>query len=67
MSDAVGHARTGTLIIAMSGVQLANGFFGTFISLRVVLEHFDTTLAGLVLDSDFVGLHRRWRRGEIIR
>ena len=49
------HAQIGTLIIATSGVQLANGFFGTFISLRVVLEHFDTTMAGLVLSSYFAG------------
>lgn len=49
------HAQIGTLIIATSGVQLANGFFGTFISLRVALEGFDTTLAGLVLSSFFAG------------
>ena len=49
------HAQIGTLIIATSGVQIANGFFGTFISLRVVLEHFDATLAGLVLSSYFAG------------
>ena len=49
------HAQIGTLIIATSGVQLANGFFGTFISLRVVLEHFDTNLAGPVLSSYFAG------------
>ena len=50
------HAQVGTLIIATSGVQLANGFFGTFISLRVALEGFDTTLAGLVLSSFLQGL-----------
>jgi MFS family permease len=49
------HAQIGTLIIATSGVQLANGFFGTFVSLRVVLEHFDTNLAGPVLSSYFAG------------
>ena len=49
------HAQIGTLIIATSGIQLANGFFGTFISLRVVLEDFDATLAGLVLSSYFAG------------
>jgi MFS family permease len=49
------HAQIGTLIIATSGVQLANGFFGTFISLRVALEDFDATLAGLVLSSYFAG------------
>jgi len=49
------HAQIGTLIIATSGVQLANGFFGTFISLRVALEDFDATVAGLVLSSYFAG------------
>jgi MFS family permease len=49
------HTQIRTLIIATSGVQLANGFFGTFISLRVALEGFDTTLAGLVLSSFFAG------------
>ena len=49
------RAQIGTLIIATSCVQLANGFFGTFISLRVVLEGFDATMAGLVLSSFFAG------------
>lgn len=48
-------AETGALIIATSVVQFANGFFGTFISLRVALEGFDPTLAGLVLSSYFAG------------
>ena len=52
-----GSMRTeiGTLIIATSVVQLANGFFGTFISLRVAIEDFGPTLAGLVLSSYFAG------------
>ena len=41
------RAQVGTLIIATSCVQLANGFFGTFISLRVGLEGFEATMAGL--------------------
>jgi hypothetical protein len=45
------RAQTGTLILATSFVQLASGFFGTFISLRVALEGFDATMAGLVLSS----------------
>jgi len=49
------RAQIGTLIIATSGIQLAIGFFGTFISLRVVLENFDHTLAGLVLSGYFAG------------
>ena len=49
------RAQVGTLIIATSCVQLANGFFGTFISLRVGLEGFEATVAGLVLSSFFAG------------
>ena len=36
-------------------MQLANGFFGTFISLRVAIEDFGPTMAGLVLSSYFAG------------
>src|SRR5215813_2686189 len=43
----------GELVIATSIVQLANGFFGTFISLRVAIEDFDA--AGLVLSAYFAG------------
>jgi MFS family permease len=52
-----GSMRTqiGTLIIATSTIQLANGFFGTFISLRVATEDFGATMAGLVLSSYFAG------------
>ncbi len=49
------RAAIGTLILATSLIQLANGFFGTFISLRVASEDFGTTLAGLVLSSYFAG------------
>lgn len=49
------RAAIGTLIVATSIVQLANGFFGTFISLRVSLENFGATFAGLVLSSYFAG------------
>ena len=49
------RAQIGTLIIATSVIQLANGFFGTFISLRVATEDFGATLAGLVLSSYFAG------------
>jgi MFS family permease len=48
-------AQIGTLIVATSVIQLANGFFGTFISLRVDLEDFDATMAGLVLSGYFAG------------
>jgi MFS family permease len=49
------RAQITTLIIATSLVQLANGFFGTFISLRVATEDFGSTMAGLVLSSYFAG------------
>jgi MFS family permease len=49
------RAQIGTLIIATSAIQLANGFFGTFISLRIAKEDFGATLAGLVLSSYFAG------------
>jgi MFS family permease len=49
------RAAIGTLILATSIVQLAIGFFGTFLSLRVVIEGFDATRAGLVLSSYFAG------------
>jgi MFS family permease len=48
-------SQIGTLIIATSLIQLANGFFGTFISLRVAIEDFGPTLSGLVLSSYFAG------------
>lgn len=48
-------AQIGTLIVATSGIQFANGFFGTFFALRVAIEDFAPTLAGLVLGSYFVG------------
>jgi MFS family permease len=48
-------AQIGALVIATSGVQLANGFFGTFFSLRVVLEDFGPAMTGLVLSSYFAG------------
>ena len=49
------RAQITTLIIATSLIQLANGFFGTFISLRVAIEDFGPTMAGLVLSSYFAG------------
>lgn len=45
----------GILIGATSLVQLANGFFTTFVSLRIVSEGFEPGLAGLVLGSYFAG------------
>ncbi|HEY6412711.1 MAG TPA: MFS transporter [Edaphobacter sp.] len=54
-SNGAMRAQIGTLIIATSIIQLANGFFGTFISLRVAVEDFGATLAGLVLSSYFAG------------
>jgi MFS family permease len=49
------RAQLGTLIIATSVIQLVNGFFGTFISLRLATEDFGATRTGLVLSSYFAG------------
>ena len=49
------RAQIGTLIIATSIIQLANGFFNTYISLRVASENFGATMSGLVLSSFFAG------------
>jgi MFS family permease len=49
------RAQIGTLIVATSAIQLANGFFGTFFSLRVAYESFGATEAGLVLSAYFAG------------
>jgi MFS family permease len=48
-------ARIGTLVFATSSIQFANGFFGTFIALRVASEDFGATMDGLVLSSYFAG------------
>lgn len=61
-----GSAGVTTLIVATAGAQLANGFFGTFFSLRVALEHYDPTVAGLVLSSYFVGYTLGAVRSQII-
>jgi len=45
----------GTLLVATSAIQLANGFFGTFFSLRVITEDFGAVMTGLVLSSYFAG------------
>jgi MFS family permease len=47
------RTQIGVLVIATSLVQLANGFFGTFVSLRVAIESFEAP--GLVLSAYFVG------------
>jgi MFS family permease len=49
------RAQLRTLIIATSLIQLANGFFTTFFSLRVSIEDFGPVLSGLVLSSYFAG------------
>jgi MFS family permease len=54
-SSGVMRAQIGTLIFATSIIQLANGFFGTFISLRLATEDFGAALAGLILSSYFAG------------
>jgi MFS family permease len=54
-ANGAAKAQIGTLIVATSGVQIANGFFGTFFALRVGLSDFDPTLAGIVLSAYFAG------------
>jgi len=49
------RTQIGTLVLATSLIQLANGFFGTFISMRVTIENFDATMTGIVLSSYFGG------------
>ena len=49
------RAQIGTLIIATSLIQLANGFFTTFLSLRLAQLEFGASLTGLVLSSYFAG------------
>jgi len=48
-------AQVGVLILATSAVQLASGFIGTFLSLRVALENFTGMTAALVLRGYFAG------------
>jgi len=56
----------GTLILATSVIQLANGFFGTFVSLRVAIENFEAS--GLVLSAYFAGFTLgALRSGSIIQ
>ena len=52
---AEGSMRTqiGTLVLATSIIQLANGFFGTLVSLRVAIEDF--AAPGIVLSAYFAG------------
>jgi MFS family permease len=47
------RAGIGVLVVATSIIQLANGFFGTFFSLRVATENLDAS--GLVLSAYFGG------------
>jgi MFS family permease len=49
------RSQIGTLIFATSAIQLANGFFTTFLSLRLAKLDFGATLTGLVLSSFFAG------------
>jgi MFS family permease len=59
------HTQIGTLVTATSLIQLANGFFGTFVSLRVAIENFDAP--GLVLSAYFAGFTLgAFRCGRII-
>jgi len=48
-------AAISTLIIAISIFQLANGFFGTLVSLRVSVEEFRVPLEGMILSAYYAG------------
>jgi MFS family permease len=54
-SSELRRIQVGAIIISTSIVQLSNGFFGTFISLRVAIEGFDAASSGFVLSSYFAG------------
>jgi MFS family permease len=59
------RTQIGTIVTATSLIQLANGFFGTFVSLRVAIESFDAP--GLVLSAYFAGFTLgAFRCGRII-
>ena len=60
------RAQIGTLIVATSVIQLANGFFTTFISLRVAASNLNSALAGLILSSYFAGFTLGALRGARI-
>ena len=53
MLDRSLRTQIGVLVIATSLMQLANGFFGTLVSLRVTIEGFE--VPGLVLSAYFAG------------
>lgn len=55
MQQGLARTQIGTLVMATSAVQLANGFFGTFIALRLAVEDFHATMAALVLSGYFIG------------
>jgi MFS family permease len=45
----------GSLILGISLIQLANGYVGTLIGIRLGLEHVEPTVAGLVTSAYFAG------------
>ena len=64
-ANASTRTQIGTLVLATSLIQLANGFFGTFFSLRVAIESLDAP--GLVLSAYFAGFTLgAFRCGRII-
>jgi len=60
-ADGSTRAEIGTLVVATSVIQLANGFFGTLVSLRVAAENFEAS--GIVLSAYFVGFTLGASRG----
>ncbi|MDH7798853.1 MULTISPECIES: MFS transporter [unclassified Beijerinckia] len=49
------YTQVAALIFATSLVQLGNGFFTTFIALRLGIEEFSAALEGVILSAFFVG------------
>ena len=45
----------GSLILGISLIQLANGYIGTLIGVRLALAHIDPVVVGFVTAAYFVG------------
>jgi MFS family permease len=48
-------AAVAALVVGISTIQLANGFLGTLVSIRVASDHFESTFAGLILAAYYAG------------
>src|SRR5262245_51754174 len=48
-------AAVGSLILGISLIQLANGYIGTLIGVRLAAEHVEPVVAGIVTSAYFAG------------